>query len=118
MLITVPLLVGSLRGTTTMAMVADARGFGASKRRGSLRVHRRTAADVWGYAVLVMLVMTALVLNHFHIGARPLLAMRPGNVPRSTGQPSGHRPASSASLSRHEETRCVTTQSCSTTAAR
>ena len=70
-LITVPLLIGSLRGTATMAMVADARGFGASKRRGSLRVHERTAADVIGYAVLVALVVTAIVLNHFHIGARP-----------------------------------------------
>ena len=69
-IITVPLLVGTLRGTTTMAMVADARGFGANRRRGSLRVHRRTAVDVWGYVVLVLLVATALVLNHLHIGAR------------------------------------------------
>ena len=70
-LVTVPLLVGSLRGTTTMAMVADARGFGASKRRGSLRVHQLTAVDIGGYVVLVVLVVTAIVLNHFHIGARP-----------------------------------------------
>lgn len=70
-LITVPLLAGTLRGTATMAMVADARGFGASKRRGSLRVHQRTAVDVAGYVVLAVLVVTAIVLNHFHIGARP-----------------------------------------------
>jgi energy-coupling factor transport system permease protein len=70
-LITVPLLVGSLRGTTTMAMVADARGFGASRRRGSLRVHKTTAVDVAGYVILVVLVVTAIVLNHFRIGARP-----------------------------------------------
>jgi energy-coupling factor transport system permease protein len=70
-LITVPLLVGSLRGTTTMAMVADARGFGANRRRGSLRVHRTTAVDVAGYVILVVLVGTAIALNHFHIGARP-----------------------------------------------
>jgi energy-coupling factor transport system permease protein len=70
-LITVPLLVGSLRGTTTMAMVADARGFGANRRRGSLRMHRTTAVDVAGYAILVALVTTAIVLSHFHIGARP-----------------------------------------------
>jgi energy-coupling factor transport system permease protein len=69
-LVTVPLLVGTLRGTTTMAMVADARGFGASRRRGSLRVHKATAVDVWGYIVLVALVVAALVLNHLHIGAR------------------------------------------------
>ena len=69
-LITVPLLVGTLRGTATMAMVADARGFGAHRRRGSLRVHKLTALDIAGYAVLVPLVGGALVLNHFHIGAR------------------------------------------------
>ena len=65
-----PLLVGTLRGTTTMAMVADARGFGANRRRGSLRVHKLTAVDFWGYGVLVALVLTAFVLNHLHIGAR------------------------------------------------
>ena len=70
-LVTVPLLVGSLRGTTTMAMVADARGFGASKRRGSLQVHKLTPVDIGGYVILVVLVGTAIVLNHFHIGARP-----------------------------------------------
>jgi energy-coupling factor transport system permease protein len=70
-LVTVPILVGSLRGTTTMAMVADARGFGASKRRGSLREHRLTAVDIGGYVILVVLVSTAIILNHFHIGARP-----------------------------------------------
>ncbi len=70
-LITVPLLIGSLRGTTTMAMVADARGFGANKRRGSLREHPLTAVDVGGYVILVGLVGTAIVLNHFKIGARP-----------------------------------------------
>jgi energy-coupling factor transport system permease protein len=69
-LVTVPLLVGTLRGTTTMAMVADARGFGASKRRGSLRVHKTTAVDIWGYAILISLVVAALVLNHLNIGAR------------------------------------------------
>jgi energy-coupling factor transport system permease protein len=69
-LVTVPLLVGTLRGTTTMAMVADARGFGASKRRGSLRVHKTSAVDIWGYAILITLVVAALVLNHLNIGAR------------------------------------------------
>jgi energy-coupling factor transport system permease protein len=69
-LVTVPLLVGTLRGTATMAMVADARGFGASKRRGSLRVHRTTRTDIWGYVILAALVLAALVLNHLDIGAR------------------------------------------------
>jgi len=69
-LITVPLLVGTLRGTATMAMVADARGFGVSRTRGSLRVHKLSAVDVWGYVILAALVIGALVLNHLHIGAR------------------------------------------------
>ena len=69
-LITVPLLIGTLRGTATMAMVADARGFGVSRRRGSLKVHRLTRVDYWGYAILVTLVVGAFVLNHLHIGAR------------------------------------------------
>ena len=69
-LVTVPLLIGTLRGTTTMAMVADARGFGASKKRGSLRIHKTTAVDIWGYAILGVLVVGALVLNHLGIGAR------------------------------------------------
>ncbi len=69
-LITVPLLVGTLRGTATMAMVADARGFGTHRKRGSLRVHKLTRVDVGGYAVLVLLVAGALILNHLHIGAR------------------------------------------------
>jgi hypothetical protein len=46
-------------------------GFGASKRRGSLRVHQRTPADVIGYVVLVGLISTAIALNHFHDGACP-----------------------------------------------
>jgi energy-coupling factor transporter transmembrane protein EcfT len=53
-----------------MAMVADARGFGIARTRGSLRVHKTSAADVWGYAILAALVIGALVLNHLHIGAR------------------------------------------------
>jgi len=69
-LITVPLLVGTLRGTATMAMVADARGFGVTRTRGSLRVHKLSAVDVWGYVILAALVIGALVLNHLHIGAR------------------------------------------------
>jgi len=70
-IITVPLLVGSLRGTTTMAIVADARGFGVNRRRGSLQEHPLTAYDIGGYVILVVLVGGAIVLNHFHIGARP-----------------------------------------------
>ena len=69
-LITVPLLVSTLRGTATMAMVADARGFGVNRKRGSLQVHKLTPVDIGGYVILVLLVAGALVLNHLHIGAR------------------------------------------------
>jgi energy-coupling factor transport system permease protein len=69
-LITVPLLVGTLRGTATMAMVADARGFGTRRKRGSLRVHQLTRVDIGGYVILVLLVVAAVILNHLHIGAR------------------------------------------------
>jgi energy-coupling factor transporter transmembrane protein EcfT len=54
-----------------MAMVADARGFGANKRRGSLQVHKLTPVDIGGYVILVALVGGGIVLNHFHVGARP-----------------------------------------------
>lgn len=70
-IITVPLLVGSLRGTTTMAMVADARGFGVNRRRGSLQEHPLTKYDIAGYVILVVLVGSAIALNRLHIGARP-----------------------------------------------
>ena len=56
--------------SSPVAMVADARGFGATKRRGSLRTHKTTAVDIWGYAILAVLVVGALVLNHLGIGAR------------------------------------------------
>ncbi len=69
-LITVPLLVGVLRNTSTMAMVADARGFGCNRRRGSIREHKRSRADVFFYSLLIGLVVGALVLTHFHIGQR------------------------------------------------
>ena len=45
----------------------------ASAPTGSVarcREHRLTAVDVGGYVILVVLVGTAIVLNHFHIGAR------------------------------------------------
>ena len=44
-LLTVPVLVGSLRGCYQMALVADSRAFNVNKRRSTLRVIQRTAAD-------------------------------------------------------------------------
>ena len=70
-IITVPLLAGTLRGTTTMAMVADARGFGANRKRGSLNPHPTTKVDVAGYIILGGLVIAAIILINFRLGARP-----------------------------------------------
>jgi energy-coupling factor transport system permease protein len=69
-LVTVPLLVGVLRNTSTMAMVADARGFGSNRRRTAIREHERTLADVLAYGMLAVLVIGAVVLNQLHIGNR------------------------------------------------
>jgi energy-coupling factor transport system permease protein len=44
-LLTVPILVGSLRGCGQMALVADARAFGVSKRRTTYRQVRWTTGD-------------------------------------------------------------------------
>ena len=115
-LVTVPLLIGTLRGTTTMAMVADARGFGASKRRGSLRVHKTTAVDVWGYVILA-------VAGGGRARAQPpqhrcpLLRMK-GQPPVPRGRPDQPPGATGPHRSpqHREEIRCASTQSCSTTA--
>ncbi len=44
-LLTIPVLVGSLRGCHQMALVADSRAFNVNKRRSTLRVIRRSTAD-------------------------------------------------------------------------
>ena len=61
---------GELRADDVSFAYVGARGFGATKRRGSLRTHKTTAVDIWGYAILAVLVVGALVLNHLGIGAR------------------------------------------------
>ncbi len=94
-LITVPLLVGTLRGTTTMAMVADARGFGTVKRRGSCGC---TRPPPWTSGVT-------------------------RSSPRSWSARSCSTTSASAPATTDErqgimkEARCASTQSCSTTAA-
>jgi energy-coupling factor transport system permease protein len=61
-LITIPLLINSLRETDIMAMVADARAFGAYKERGTLKVHTTTLEDKFGWAVYALLIATVAVL--------------------------------------------------------
>jgi energy-coupling factor transport system permease protein len=69
-IVTIPLLINALRTTSVMAMVVDARAFGAFPRRTSLRVHRTTFADIIGWVLLVALAAGVVVLNILHIANR------------------------------------------------
>ena len=51
-------------------LCADASG-ACTLRAAIQEANANPAADVIGYAVLAVLVSTAIVLNHFHVGARP-----------------------------------------------
>lgn len=71
--ITIPLLIGSLRTTSVMAMVVGARAFGSQRNnRHMLKEHRATWRDVIVWLVLVALVVAVLLLTIFHIGARDI----------------------------------------------
>jgi energy-coupling factor transporter transmembrane protein EcfT len=59
-LVTVPLLIGVSGNTSTMAMVADARGFGANSRRRSRREQARSSAGIIAYGALATLVIGAI----------------------------------------------------------
>jgi energy-coupling factor transport system permease protein len=71
-IVTIPLLINALRTTSVMAMVVDARAFGAFPRRTSLHVHRSTLADAVGWLLLVLLVGGVIVLNIFHLANRQI----------------------------------------------
>jgi len=68
--VTVPLLIGALRGTGVMAMVADARAFGASESRTMLKEHVITSTDRVAWGALTTLVVVVVTLVSFHIGNR------------------------------------------------
>jgi energy-coupling factor transporter transmembrane protein EcfT len=51
-------------------MVVDARAFGVSPHRTSLRVHRISFADVVGWLLLALLIAGVIVLNVLHIANR------------------------------------------------
>jgi energy-coupling factor transport system permease protein len=70
--ITIPLLIGSLRTTSVMAMVVDARAFGSHDRRSNLREHQVTLADKIALALLVGLTLTVVLLVVLHIGNRQI----------------------------------------------
>jgi energy-coupling factor transport system permease protein len=69
-IVTVPLLIGSLRSTSVMAMVADARAFGAKPNPTSLNEHQQTLQDRVAIGALTAVVVTALLLVVLHIGNR------------------------------------------------
>jgi energy-coupling factor transport system permease protein len=69
-IVTIPLLINALRTTSVMAMVVDARAFGAFPRRTSLRVHRTTFADLVGWLLLLALSAGVIILNVLHIANR------------------------------------------------
>ncbi len=70
--VTVPLLISSLRATSVMAMVADARAFGSHKARTTLQEHQTTWADRIALGMLVALTLTVLILISLHIGNRQI----------------------------------------------
>jgi energy-coupling factor transport system permease protein len=71
-IVTIPLLINALRNTSVLAMVVDARAFGAYPRRTSLRVHRISVADVIGWLLLIALTAAVIILNVLHIANRQL----------------------------------------------
>ncbi len=70
--VTVPLLISSLRSTSVMAMVADARAFGSHKERTTLQEHQTTLADRIAVCTLVALTLTVIILISLHIGNRQI----------------------------------------------
>ena len=75
-----PLLIGSLRATVVMAMVADARAFGAQPERSTLREHAPTSADGIALGVLVLLCLAVLALVLFHVGESAGVMIEPRTI--------------------------------------
>lgn len=69
-IVTVPLLIDSLRSTSVMAMVADARAFGSRPERTVLREHHVTMEDIIATSALVGLIIIVVLLVVLHIGNR------------------------------------------------
>ena len=69
-IVTVPLLISSLRSTSVMAMVADARAFGSRPQRTMLIEHQITPADRIAAAILLALILAVTLILFLHIGNR------------------------------------------------
>lgn len=70
--VTIPLLISSLRTTSVMAMVVDARAFGSQARRSTFREHRITTADRVALGALIGITIAVVLLVLFHIGDRQI----------------------------------------------
>jgi len=70
--ITIPLLIGSLRTTSVMAMVVDARAFRSQDKRSTLREHQITIADRIAVGLLAGLTIAVVILVVLHIGNRQI----------------------------------------------
>ena len=66
------MLIGSLRTTSVMAMVVDARAFGSHPKRCTIREHPITFADFFALGLLVALTITVVILVVLHIGNRQI----------------------------------------------
>lgn len=71
-IVTVPLLISSLRSTAVMAMVVDARAYGSQPKRTTLIEHETTWADRIAIGVLLTLILTVALLLSLHIGNRQI----------------------------------------------
>lgn len=69
-LVTIPLLIGALRGTRTMALVADARGFGGPASPTIADFHETGTQDRIGAAVLLALLVGIILVVVLHTGVR------------------------------------------------
>lgn len=70
--ITVPLLISSLRSTSVMAMVVDARAFGSHKQRTTLHEHKTTPADFIALAFMLTLIIGVAILLMMHVVNRQI----------------------------------------------
>ena len=71
-IVTVPLLISSLRSTSVMAMVADARAFGSHPKPTMLVEHQVTWTDRIAIFLLLAVIVAVLILLIFHIGNRQI----------------------------------------------
>ncbi|GER92107.1 energy-coupling factor transporter transmembrane protein EcfT [Dictyobacter vulcani] len=69
-IVTVPLLIGSLRSTSTTAMVVDARAFGTQQKRTFMHEHRLQKNDYLAIGALALLTLGVILLLVLNIAVR------------------------------------------------